>query len=912
MNTMIIDEMKAQRQWMLHGAPGTTGKLAKKPFAPDGGTFSADPKTWTDYETAMANCKRLNYVGVGYELIEDTGIIGVDLDHHFKDGQPDATMKEFMNAIGTAGYWEVSMSGEGVHILLHGSIPNGFNNKPAGVEMYSGQFWDAIQEKYDGTRYLAFTGNELKADLPNVDDPTAALAELFEKYNTATAPQPIQPKPVEYHRGQMLTREQAKEAIHQSIPLENYLQKAHKGLYVCPYCGSGSNGRGSDGALSISKRVPWKWTCFSLNCFNTSRPGKPRSGDVIDLYMQMNHCDFNKALYELADQIGVTIMKKQDNNDFDFEESLKAFNEYGQNSAKSVVSTGDSTNTQPTTENGQNRQNMPAQDYTEYYKECRARIDDPDAAAYLMGRGIGKATIEACQLGYDPAATMLGETTARIIIPVTNSAYIGRRTDLAQDKRVLNSKGEMGLFNAMALYKSNCVFVTEGPFDAMSFLEVGFPAISLNGGSKIAGLLQLIDRKRPKATLVIALDNDEAGKAAAESLQAELTKRNIKNVTFNSDYKDPNEFLVKNAAGFSLAALDAWNRAERPDSTMSYLNWDMAAEIEAFQEKIPTGWRKLDEYMNGGLYSGLYVIGAVSSLGKTSFMLQMADQVAANGTDVIFFSLEQSRIELVSKSLARYAAMLGQDINALTDIRANTMATNERSRQAFDKAKAEYIKRVGNRMNVIEANFVCDVLTIGQYVRDYMAKTGTRPLVIIDYLQILEMPQVQSGMTEGEKDKVKAMQRAGKREQVDYSTMKLKQLSRELSIPIVAICNVSRTNYMVPFDLDSLKESGGIEYSADVVLGLQFHCLNDEMFSKEGDISGKRKRLADEKAKTPRSLDLVCRKNRFGKGSYNLAMDYYPANDLFMVSNQFVKAPNFKQHDANGKYNDLDSVMKTM
>ena len=65
-----------------------------------------------------------------------------------------------------------------------------------------------------------------------------------------------------------------------------------------------------------------------------------------------------------------------------------------------------------------------------------------------------------------------------------------------------------------------------------------------------------------------------------------------------------------------------------------------------------TGFEQLDK-KSGGLYAGLYVLAAISSLGKTTFALQIADNLAAAGHDVLFFSLEQSRLELISKSFAR-------------------------------------------------------------------------------------------------------------------------------------------------------------------------------------------------------------------------------------------------------------------
>ena len=66
-----------------------------------------------------------------------------------------------------------------------------------------------------------------------------------------------------------------------------------------------------------------------------------------------------------------------------------------------------------------------------------------------------------------------------------------------------------------------------------------------------------------------------------------------------------------------------------------------------------TKFKELDQKLSGGLKNGLYVFGAISSLGKTTFVLQLADNIASQGHKAIIFSLEQSRFELVSKSLSR-------------------------------------------------------------------------------------------------------------------------------------------------------------------------------------------------------------------------------------------------------------------
>ena len=70
--------------------------------------------------------------------------------------------------------------------------------------------------------------------------------------------------------------------------------------------------------------------------------------------------------------------------------------------------------------------------------------------------------------------------------------------------------------------------------------------------------------------------------------------------------------------------------------------------------KIPTGISKLDNIYGGGLPTGFTIIGAETGLGKTTFTLQLADTIAKEeNVKVLFFSLELSKYELLSKTLSR-------------------------------------------------------------------------------------------------------------------------------------------------------------------------------------------------------------------------------------------------------------------
>lgn len=304
----------------------------------------------------------------------------------------------------------------------------------------------------------------------------------------------------------------------------------------------------------------------------------------------------------------------------------------------------------------------------------------------------------------------------------------------------------------------------------------------------------------------------------------------------------------------------------RPDGIADYIQNEMAADLEHFQRETKTGFSYLD-YVSGGLYAGLYVIAAVSSLGKTTFIHQMADNMAAAGHDVLFFSLEQSRLELVTKSISRYMAKEGME-GAITSL---AIRKGHITKQVQAAARG-YMNAVNNRLSIIEGNFDCNIKYISDYVKGYIernkdSESSRRPIVIIDYLQVMQPPETFKGTA---------------REVIDMTVTELKRLSRDLDITIICVSSVNRTNYLSPIDFESLKESGGIEFTCDVVWGLQLQCLNDPDFEDEKSIIKKRKMVKEAKRETPRKVELVCLKNRYGISSYSSWFNYYPAVDYFV------------------------------
>ena len=104
----------------------------------------------------------------------------------------------------------------------------------------------------------------------------------------------------------------------------------------------------------------------------------------------------------------------------------------------------------------------------------------------------------------------------------------------------------------------------------------------------------------------------------------------------------------------------------------------------------------------------------------------------------------------------------------------------------------------------------------------------------------------------------------------------------DFQIPVIAISSVNRANYLTPIDFESLKESGCIEFTADVIWGLQLECLNNTVFEKASNIKEKRDLIKKEKSSNPRKIELVCLKNRYGVSNFSCYFDYYAKNDLFV------------------------------
>lgn len=508
-----------------------------------------------------------------------------------------------------------------------------------------------------------------------------------------------------------------------------------------------------------------------------------------------------------------------------------------------------------------------------------------------------------------------------LIIPVGTEFYIKR--NIESGERFSNVKGgASNLFNSKPLtnQQNTPVFITESAIDAMSIIEVGGEAVGLNSTSNTDLLIRLIDGLENLPPFILCLDTDDAGDKATEKLINAFKERNlrfmdgrfiIKNCdnTYGTDkktsLKDLNAALIENRNIF----IDSIDKAKcqalniLPSKLEEYEKQNIAGCFAEFKnnikasssiQAIPTGFENLDNIFDGGLYSGLYFIGAVSSLGKTTFCLQLADQIARQKQDVLIFSLEMAKNELIAKSISRLTFMntLSQNIGTSNAKTARGITDGHRWANYNDKeiclineSMNEYEKQIAPHIWIFEGVGDVGVNEIREKVSRHIALKGQKPLVLIDYVQILAPFDF----------------RATDKQNTDKAVLELKRISRDFNISVLCISSLNRESYTEPISMKAFKESGAIEYGSDVLLGLQYNGMDyDESENDKSRLKRIRTMIKDCERYAAKGggidIQLKVLKNRNGKKGNSINFVFYPMFNYFKESNNdFSEINDFKE-----------------
>jgi replicative DNA helicase len=229
-----------------------------------------------------------------------------------------------------------------------------------------------------------------------------------------------------------------------------------------------------------------------------------------------------------------------------------------------------------------------------------------------------------------------------------------------------------------------------------------------------------------------------------------------------------------------------------------------------------TGFDPLDSYLSGGVRSGeLVLVGGPQGFGKTTWVLQALRNMVAGGASGVYFSYEHDEYTVLERLLALEAGLLyGAEAVGMRRIRAALEAVDGRGDETLEERLADspggrealqLVRDYAPRMFFARANgSTTDLREIAQRTQAIIDSTGQAPVVVVDYLQKVPVPD---GPDVEE-------------ERITHVAEGLKDLALRLQIPIVAIVAAEREGLVAGKRLrvHNLRGSSALAYEPDVIL----------------------------------------------------------------------------------------------
>lgn len=597
-----------------------------------------------------------------------------------------------------------------------------------------------------------------------------------------------------------MTREQAAAEI--KTRYAEYLQPAKvSNTYVCPLCGNGTGSTG-DGMRKDPHGTGEQLKCFKCGFY----------GDVIDLYQRQYSCTAGEAFTALRNHFNITV---------DAESARTAAET--RNTTQGVIN---ATTTEHTPETATERT-----DYAEYLNACYSHRGDPAAVKYLSFRGISPDTATAYKIGYDA-------NTGHVIIPASRYYYIARNTNPEAPNRYNNPKGaKIELFNSQALYNSDGrpVFIVEGAFDALSIIEAGGLAVSLNSVSNYRKVLDMIAEKNISSPIIVCLDNDDAGTKTAAELVKELQKLNIKCKIADVciGFKDPNEALTHERDRFISAVKAAEQSAMQ--TAPGVLTLDRAVSILETSDdnyvEMPV-FPQLSQMIKIKTHDTI-VIAADTGAGKSSLALNILHDLQ-DRYPALYINLEMDEATIIQRLVAIHTGMNLDEIE-----------NYKRDNATRDKVNAAIREIVGRK----EINLLTDAYELQEIEKQIKIATQgrTEPTVVFIDTGLLVTTSSRS---------------VSRYERFTQISEELRRISRLNNVIMFVLLQQNRAGKQGEKEQptnSSLKESGSWENDATKIM---FLWQNEATKSKE----------------------LVITKNRSGKTG-TIKLNYFPHTQKYTEQN---------------------------
>jgi len=391
------------------------------------------------------------------------------------------------------------------------------------------------------------------------------------------------------------------------------------------------------------------------------------------------------------------------------------------------------------------------------------------------------AEAEAAVLGTMLQLGVYGETACRVALSGLSAAdfYLPAHGHVFEAIARLVDAGhppDAGLV-VDQLRRDNLLDAVGGTTVVLALLA-GAPAAS--GAPRwVQTVAELADQRREQAAALdlaaAAASGDESGRLRAREELERLTQQGPRGRRPGS----------QPPASAETVLADLLEDFDRPDQAVA----------------VPTGIATLDRMLaRGGWRPGLFLLAGAPGVGKSAFALQTCLRAVAAGHVVLYVSIEQSPKELVGRIFcheleAPIASYWNRDPDLAAGIRQQAGRFNLAGLHIQEDpwvAGEDYEGTVGR---------------VRRWTAELIRSTGQRPLVVVDYLQRLRPAE--------------ADRRLDERLRISMACLGLRQLARDLEVPVLAISSVGRTSYAGQPTLDWYKGSGDLEYDADACLLLK-------------------------------------------------------------------------------------------
>ena len=502
-----------------------------------------------------------------------------------------------------------------------------------------------------------------------------------------------------------------------------------------------------------------------------------------------------------------------------------------------------------------------------------------------------------------------------LIIPYDDYHFFARAID---SKRRPTQHGQgAGLYEPVPISLECPNFIVEGELDALSVVQVvgglGISCIATGGASKYRKVVSELEKRfgelESKPSFIVMFDNDTAGRTNGLKLVNELRsagyaaelyflenqmagmyqdvktgeKYEVKKMDANDLLQEnPDELVRRLIEGIELKENTLLEQMEVMKksrllateekrlitenksgieifSFTDYFSGEFFRDIEqtARYSERKTGFENIDALQV--FMPGVYALGALPASGKTTFAWQLLNQLAEKGEPCIYCSFEMSKAELFTKSVVRELYKKNPQMSERLNLTsANIRRGAMRGSLELQEQAARFVQSATN-LRVAELSNT-SVTELIEGLKPLVAEADRSPVICLDYLQIIPS---------------KGSKASSPKEKIDEVMLRLKDFQRATNTTLLVISAFNRENYYQKVSFSSFKESGAIEYSADVIWGLENHGVDAEgKLDKDEVIKMSREKV--------RRIKFSCLKNRNG-GQYECFFRYHAAYDYFEV-----------------------------